>query len=475
MKALKRLLKVDKALFSRLKPFRNPHFYFISLQGWLHNIDVNTTVKALNVEIEEFSENAYEDDEDNDNHSMKVEQSEPKPDDFCKQIYEQATPHLGKLMNDLDNKAAQLELGKLNEQIKQRNVKNKLSKNNLDDFLINVSMFIANFKNAKGFNEALKKNSTDNIAREKLIKINQHMNLVNEQRGYPRNWIITISPHLDTNAAEFRSETSEESFRSAEDIKVTKKGGQAFSKDDVKTKVSVPIPDESDGRTSFEKVVIVRSAGFGSRVIVNRETDMNSYYDIHSGATFGKGVARQWLNEETYEIANPSNDIAIDELKICGRVKVAHTATTLLKRVERQGQGRNNICYYFIKVRGESYLSIRTALSEMKRVSPAKLKRIDAALNRQTEMLLEELNQCRENNEHPDIEEKLTDDDIKDMPWLAFEATPTNENEKSDAEDEDIDNLVPSVTGLKRDSKPTAPSGTGSASENSGNPIRSEL
>jgi len=60
-------------------------------------------------------------------------------------------------------------------------------------------------------------------------------------------------------------------------------------------------------------------------------------------------------------------------------------------------------------------LSIKTALSEMKRVSLVKLKRIDAALNHQTEMLLEKLNQCRENNEHSNIKEKLIDDDIKDM------------------------------------------------------------
>ncbi len=475
MKTLKRLLEVDKALLSRLKLFRNSHFYFISLQSWLHNIDVNTTVKVLDVETEKFSENAYEDDEDNDNHSMKVEQSESKSDDFCKQIYEQATSHLKKLINNLDNKVAQLELGKLNEQIKQRNVKNKVSKNNLDDFLINVLMFIANFKNAKRFIEALKKNSTDNIAREKLIKINQHMNLVNEQRDYLRKWLIIISSHSDTNAAEFESETSEESFRSTEDIKVIKKGGQAFIKDNVKIKVSVSISDESDDWTSFEKVVIVRSADFDSRVIVNREIDMNPYYDIHFEVTFEKEIARQWLNEKIYEIANSSNDIAIDKLKICERVKIAHIATTLLKQVERQNQNRNNICYYFIEIRRESYLSIRTALSEMKRVSLVKLKRIDAALNRQTDMLLEKLNQCRENNEHSNIEEKLINDDIKDMSWLVFEATLNNENEKSDANDEDIDNLVSSVTDLKRDSKFTASSNTRSVSENSENSIESEL
>lgn len=103
MKTLKRLLEVNKALLSRSKLFENSHFYFILLQNWLHNIDVNTIVKALDVETEKFSENAYEDDEDNDNHSMKVEQSESKSDDFCKQIYEQATSHLRKPMNNLDN------------------------------------------------------------------------------------------------------------------------------------------------------------------------------------------------------------------------------------------------------------------------------------------------------------------------------------------------------------------------------------
>ncbi len=90
-------------------------------------------------------------------------------------------------------------------------------------------------------------------------------------------------------------------------------------------------------------------------------------------------------------------------------------------------------------------------------------------------MLLEKLNQCRENNEHLNIEEKLINDDIKDMSWLVFEATLNNENEKSDAKNEDIDNLVSSVTGLKHDSKSTAFSNTRSVSENSGNSIESEL
>ncbi len=90
-------------------------------------------------------------------------------------------------MNDYDNKTALLELGKLNEQIKQRNVDNKLPKTELDHFQINVFMIIANLKNAKGSLEALEKDPADNIAREKLVKINQHMDLVNQQRGYSEN------------------------------------------------------------------------------------------------------------------------------------------------------------------------------------------------------------------------------------------------------------------------------------------------
>lgn len=100
-------------------------------------------------------------------------------------------------------------------------------------------MFIANFKNAKRFNKTLKKNLINNIAREKLIKINQHINLVNKQRGYSRIQLIIISSYLDTNVARFESKTNKELFRSTKDTKAIKKGDQAFSKDDVKIKVSV--------------------------------------------------------------------------------------------------------------------------------------------------------------------------------------------------------------------------------------------
>jgi len=61
----------------------------------------------------------------------------------------------------------------------------------------------------------------------------------------------------------------------------------------VKIKVNVLILDESNGRTSLGKVKVIRKAGFGSRVIVKREMNMNSYFEIYSGAEFGKEVAKE--------------------------------------------------------------------------------------------------------------------------------------------------------------------------------------
>jgi len=61
----------------------------------------------------------------------------------------------------------------------------------------------------------------------------------------------------------------------------------------VKIKVSVEILDESDDLTSLGKVVIVRKAEFESRVIVNRETNVNSYFEIHSEVDFEKEVVKE--------------------------------------------------------------------------------------------------------------------------------------------------------------------------------------
>jgi hypothetical protein len=71
--------------------------------------------------------------------------------------------------------------------------------------------------------------------------------------------------------------------------------------------------------------------------------------------------------------------------------------------------------YYLINVENDDYITLKSILSEMKKFSSVKLQRLDAKLNRQYEQLLMKLDQCREKNEHSNIEEQLIDIDIKQM------------------------------------------------------------
>ncbi len=100
-------------------------------------------------------------------------------------------------------------------------------------------------------------------------------------------------------------------------------------------------------------------------------------------------------------------------MQIHERVKVKKTRS---KRINKTARTQSEIQYYLIKVLNTDYISIRSTLSGMKGLSSVKLKRIDAQLNRQNEQLLAKLDQCREKNEHSDIGEQLTNDDIEKMP-----------------------------------------------------------
>ena len=157
----------------------------------------------------------------------------------------------------------------------------------------------------------------------------------------------------------------------------------------MKTKVAVPIPNESDGKTSLGKVMYVRKAGYGSRVIGNRGTEENSYFDIHPGAAFGKGGATAWREGKMYECKDLPKNTTAKQMTIYGRVKVERTT---YKRKTKTGRTNSQIQYYLIEVREEEYVSTRSVLSNIKELSPVKLKRIDILLDHQNLQLLAELN-----------------------------------------------------------------------------------
>ncbi len=292
---------------------------------------------------------------------------------------------------------------------------------------------------------------------------------MNERHGYPETWLIaTRDP--DPNGAESSgaaaSQNADKAGQASTKAGVKTNGG-------VKTKVGVPIPDESDGRTSLGKVEVVRKAGFGSRVIVNRGTDVNPYFDIYPGADFGKGVAKEWLEEGIYESKDLPRNTAAKDMRIYGRVKVKKTNQ---QRINKTARTQSEIQYYLIEALGGYYQSTRSALSGMKGLSPAKLRRIDAQLDVQNEQLLAELDRYRENNEHPDTGEQLTNADIKKMPWLSPDVIITTEDDDDDEEDdEDIENIVPQRTGLKRNAQREAASRTPEASGTSRDSVESDI
>lgn len=78
---------------------------------------------------------------------MDLEQSEAlKPDDFRKEIYEEATTDLGNLIKDPKDARGRLELVKLNNQIKEQNLRDRLPKEDLESFLIQHPTFIKTLK-----------------------------------------------------------------------------------------------------------------------------------------------------------------------------------------------------------------------------------------------------------------------------------------------------------------------------------------
>jgi hypothetical protein len=83
-----------------------------------------------------------------------------------------------------------------------------------------------------------------------------------------------------------------ESFEVAA-FEVINEADKASIRDDVKAKVDILISNESNDRTSLEMIVNVRKAEYDLRVIVNRGTKKNLFFEIYFEAEFEKEVVRE--------------------------------------------------------------------------------------------------------------------------------------------------------------------------------------
>ena len=374
--------------------------------------------KNLFVESRQFASNAQEnEDSDNEIDAIMLETSEAlKSNDFRQTIYKTVEQYLRALMSNSKNVTAKTRVNRLNEQIKEQNIKDNFFKKNLDKFLINIFTFIVHFELIKIFYKFLLKNSNDENARKKLIDINKILNEINKQNDYLEIWVMNIS------------------------LRIVDVIDEASAQVDVKVKVDICISNESNDLTSLERIVIVKKIEYDSRVIMNRDTQKNSLFEIYLEADFEKEIVKEWL-ESRDSIKNLSSNTKIKHMKIYEHVKI--------RDEHRTSQ------FYLIKIEDDDYIVSRLTLFKKKDFSSSKLQRIDSLLDSQNAQLRYELDLCREKNEHSDIEEQLTDVDIEQISCLSSYKMSKSENENSKIrnENKNIDYLIFRKKDLKRDLK----------------------
>ena len=154
--------------------------------------------------------------------------------------------------------------------IEEQNQKDDLPK---DKYKIKIPILIANLKLVQGFTAVLAKDPADERTRSSYMKLRETMQALNRIHDYPDTSVIDLPAS--------RPEPADSTEGGVEPIE----GG-------VKIRVSVSIPDQSDGRTSHGKVLCVMPIRTVYRVVVKRGTDMHPLFEAYLGMKFENKVAQ---------------------------------------------------------------------------------------------------------------------------------------------------------------------------------------
>ncbi len=60
----------------------------------------------------------------------------------------------------------------------------------------------------------------------------------------------------------------------------------------------VKINNDSNGLTTYRKVVYIIKYSWGTRVFINSRTDKYPVYDVHPGSVFDVGCTEEWLKQQ---------------------------------------------------------------------------------------------------------------------------------------------------------------------------------
>ncbi len=142
---------------------------------------------------EEFGPNAWGSDSDSDDSSDgedNADDSEQVPDVFRINVFEQATPHVNRVLEKHKDSSSLAEIELLNQKIKAKNEGDRLP--NKESFLIRTNVLVAIGLEMSHVKSRLKENPNDDAAFHKLVSLDKQLKTLCRTNHYPESWRLKI-------------------------------------------------------------------------------------------------------------------------------------------------------------------------------------------------------------------------------------------------------------------------------------------
>jgi hypothetical protein len=82
-------------------------------------------------------------------------------------------------------------------------------------------------------------------------------------------------------------------------------------------------------------IMNVKKTEYDSRVIMNRDTKKNSFFEIYFETDFEKEIVKKWLKHEIYKFESLSKSTTIKSMTIYERVKIKNTNAISFNKFKR--------------------------------------------------------------------------------------------------------------------------------------------
>jgi len=205
------------------------------------------------------------------------------------EIWKQATPLLGQLMDRPNDAHVKEELQRLNEQIVEHNQKHGYSAAEAAVFTIDVDTFSAIFTIANPYIVRLRKSHADEEAAKQFGILNQQLASFNQQHQYPKDWIMLMPQQ---GAHQNRRKTTE-TVRSERAAGTTATDAEI---EEIKyRRVARQTGYVRDGGRD-KKIEGALKAGFGHQIVTSYMGNNGlKVCEIHPASRFGKGFGQTYV------------------------------------------------------------------------------------------------------------------------------------------------------------------------------------